>query len=115
VSGTFDQTPLLQDGVVYWVGAAMAGAITSVSWVQATGESQQQPVCAGPNCSEEWVFANTNSETPAWNAATNVDPVGLVRLVPEPSVGPLRAAAFAALAALAAVRGRRRGSAAQTA
>jgi hypothetical protein len=108
VSASFDETPTLQDGVVYWVGAAMAGALTSVSWVQTAGETQQQPVCQGLSCSEEWVFANTNAEAPAWNAATNVDPVGLVRLVPEPSAGQLRAGAIGTLVALAAVRGRRR-------
>ncbi len=106
VTGSFDETPILEDGVAYWVGAAMTDAATSVSWVQTTGETQQEPVCAGPNCSEEWVFANSNAEVPTWNAATNVDPVGLVRLVPEPSVALLRAGLLATLLVLRAVQRR---------
>ena len=100
VTGSFDETPVLEDGVAYWVGAAMTGELTGVNWVQTSGETLEQPVCTPPNCSEEWVFANTNGETPVWNAATNVDPVGLVRLVPEPSVALLRAGALATLLGL---------------
>jgi hypothetical protein len=106
VSASFNETPILEDGTVYWVGAAMAGALTSVSWVQTTGETSTQE-CTGVNCSEEWVVANTNGETPVWNAATNVDPVGLVRLVPEPSVALLRAGMLATLLVLGAVQRRR--------
>jgi hypothetical protein len=106
-TASFDETPILQDGVTYWVGAAMTDALTSVSWVQTTGETVQQPECAGPNCSDEWVIANTNAEMPAWNPAPDVDPVGLVRLVPEPCVALLRGGALATLLALWAVRQRR--------
>lgn len=106
VSASFDETPLLEEGVVYWVGAAMADALTSVSWVQATGVVNQNP-CQGENCSEEWVFATTNAEDPVWNAATFSDPVGLVRLVPEPSTALLRVGALGLLPALAAGRRRR--------
>lgn len=106
VSASFDATPLLEDGAVYWVGATMTGALTSVSWVQATGVVNQMP-CAGLNCSEEWVVANSIAEEPVWNLAPFSDPVGLVRLVPEPSCALLRAAALGVLPALAAVRRRR--------
>jgi hypothetical protein len=59
------------------------------------------------NCSEEWVFANSIGETPAWNPAGFPDPVGLVRLVPEPSVALLRAGMLATLLVLGAVQRRR--------
>jgi hypothetical protein len=106
VSASFDETPILQEGAAYWVGAAMNAALTSVGWAQTTGETSQQE-CTGVNCSTEWVFANTNGETPAWNAATNVDPVGLVRLVPEPSVAIQRAGALAVLLGLGGLQRRR--------
>jgi hypothetical protein len=104
VVASFDQTPILDDGAVYWVGIAMADALTSVSWVQTTGVTSG--VCSGPNCSDEWVFANTNSETPAWSAATFVDALGLVRLVPEPSGALLRTAALSTLLVLCGLRRR---------
>jgi hypothetical protein len=106
VSASFEETPILQEGAAYWVGAAMNAALTSVGWAQTTGETSQQE-CTGVNCSTEWVFANTNGETPAWNAATNVDPVGLVRLVPEPSAALQRAGALAVLLGLGGFQRRR--------
>jgi hypothetical protein len=105
----FDETPLLQDGVTYWVGAAMNDAGTRMNWAKTTGETAGDPCTPEkPNCSDEWVVAQTNADAPAWSPASNLDPVGLVRLLPEPSASALRAGAAGALLAAWTVRRRRR-------